>query len=294
MTNIDDVIPVAFATDHNYVMPTCVALRSLIDNTVHRLKVIIICHPNVNEDDRKFLSSHEVKGQVEVNLVTGGGSASYAYEIRGITVPAYYRLQIPWLFPEIDKIVYCDGDVVFNGDIADLYKQDTHQKLLGGVHTPFYDTFHFKKYCTTLGIKSEEYVNSGVIIMNLKKFRDKKLNEIFDSQIQKPYRFQDQDILNIYCNGDIEYLDIKYNMPSYIEDNTLPEPMIIHYSGPKPWKRFTLRWHYWWYWYSKSAVYNPDFELEKSLEVLIPSASLMKCIRMFVRHMRKNFRKFGG
>jgi lipopolysaccharide biosynthesis glycosyltransferase len=43
----------------------------------------------------------------------------------------FYRLFIPAMFPEYDKSIYLNSDVVFRGDIIRLYDEDLGNNLIG-------------------------------------------------------------------------------------------------------------------------------------------------------------------
>ena len=47
-----------------------------------------------------------------------------SFEIRGITAATYYRLLIPELIPEYDKVIYADVDIIFRMDLSELYETE--------------------------------------------------------------------------------------------------------------------------------------------------------------------------
>ena len=52
-------IPVVFAADHNFVMPTCVALSSLLKNSEgETYDLYILSDTDVTSADRDILSGH--------------------------------------------------------------------------------------------------------------------------------------------------------------------------------------------------------------------------------------------
>ena len=57
-----------------------------------------------------------------ITLRNVGDLFAGAYEIRGITNVTYYRLLIPTLIPEYDKIIYSDVDVIFRDDLSHVYQ----------------------------------------------------------------------------------------------------------------------------------------------------------------------------
>lgn len=51
----------------------------------------------------------------------------------------------------------------------------------------------------------DTYLNSGVLLMNLKKIREDKLERRFAELAEEDWESQDQDILNIACHGELSW-----------------------------------------------------------------------------------------
>lgn len=84
-----------------------------------------------------------------------------------------FRLCLPSVLTNIDKIIYLDADVIFNTDILQLWKNDV--LYIGAYYTPIKKCpKHLKKYC-----KVEHHFCSGVMVMNLKGIREKNI-DFFD------------------------------------------------------------------------------------------------------------------
>lgn len=66
---------------------------------------------NIKKEELDKLPKYYKNCRIQYRQVDNTFDASY--EIRGITTPAYYRLLIPELIPEYDKIIYSDVDVIF-------------------------------------------------------------------------------------------------------------------------------------------------------------------------------------
>ena len=74
--------------------------------------------------------------------------------------------------PEIDgKILYLDTDVICRKDCTEFYNQDIENYELIGV-LDYYGKWFFKK-----SIFKFDYINSGVLLLNLNKIRETKLFE---------------------------------------------------------------------------------------------------------------------
>lgn len=124
----------------------------------------------------------------------------------------YYRLLVSKLIPE-DKIIYLDCDTLVLGSFSELWKMDLDNFLIGGV----VDTVQ-NYIATTIGMKSNScYLNSGMLYMNLKRWRE----EDVDNQVRMMFEkyngnvpHHDQGVINCIANGKILYLSPRYNLMS--------------------------------------------------------------------------------
>ena len=85
-----------------------------------------------------------------------------------INYVAMYRLSIPKILQDIDKCIYLDSDIVVEGDIAELDGISVEGVCIAGVE----DGAPFGEYAERLreildGPDLDQYINSGVLIMNL-------------------------------------------------------------------------------------------------------------------------------
>lgn len=163
----------------------------------------------------------------------------------------YARFLLPSMLPDLDKVIYLDCDLVINGDLKDLWDFDVN-----GVAVAMAPD-HLYKDATTLErlkMTNGEYLNSGVIVMNLEYWRKHNVQNRVLSFIEdngKDLIYFDQDALNVTLQNERRKLPIKYdctpyhllrnldNFPSEIHEEIRKAriaPTIFHYMGPtKPW-----------------------------------------------------------
>ena len=150
----------------------------------------------------------------------------------------YYRAFIARLFPQYDKGIYVDSDTILLDDIGKLYDIDLGDKAIAArVDSKVAMVPEFVKYVEkALGVLAEDYVNSGVILMNLKKLR--KLHYITqmtdlireDADLVAP----DQDYLNVILKGKIMKLDKCWNVQP--EGESEEGAKLLHFNlSKKPW-----------------------------------------------------------
>lgn len=129
-----------------------------------------------------------------------------------------------------DRIIYVDVDTLVTDNIEDLWKLDLQDKLIAGVH-------EFGEWDNHLGIQgvSDTYINSGVLLMDLKEIRKQKLDdEMINLLNTNKYWYPDQDVINTVFKDKIQLISNIYNSceTTGIVDNA----KIIHYiRGNKGW-----------------------------------------------------------
>lgn len=275
-------IPIVFAFDKNLVMPACVCISSLLMNANKDTSYdIFILHPanqSLNETD--LVKLPEYYDNCKLTFRPVGGEFDNAFEIRGITTPAYYRLLIPEIIPEYDKIIYSDVDVIFRSDLSELYNIDLSDVYMAatydvGMNLGKDGIAHIN---ATEGLVTGEYIQSGFIMLNSSRLKENGLVARFKDEAKKQYKFQDQDILNVVCGQNRKVLPAKYNMTDYtfyylnngdelVKSGYVKEEEIseakqsgtIHFNGHKPWKGYSINFDIWWEYYRKSPFFDEKF-----------------------------------
>jgi lipopolysaccharide biosynthesis glycosyltransferase len=176
----------------------------------------------------------------------------------------YYRLFIASLFPQYDKIVYLDCDLVVLGDISKMYCTDLGDNIFAAAPEQFVrGTDAFRRYAKeALGVNPDAYVNAGVLVINLDMFRKNHIEEKF-IQLITEYDFDlldpDQAYLNYLCEGKIYELSKAWNhepmpFPCLCEG----EKNIVHYAlYKKPWEDSDITdGEFFWQYAQKSPFYE--------------------------------------
>ena len=303
-----NTVPIAFAFDRNLVLPACVSLSSLLTNAHEdTFYDIFILHSALIGQDCAMLDRlPKLYGNCRITYREVGTAFSDAFEIRGITEPAYYRLLIPELIPEYDKILYADVDIIFRLDLADLYNTDLGDNYLAGTYDLGMNlgADGQKHIDSTLGLSQTDYLQSGFIILNSKAIRENGLLEQFRQEAKKRYKFQDQDILNIVCRGRKLAIPWKYNMTDYsffyamnkrellsakYANSDINEAIStgnLHFNGHKPWKKYCVNFDIWWEYYRKSPYFDEKFYFDFFYHRLnmFDQLSLWKRIKILIRY----------
>ena len=151
----------------------------------------------------------------------------------------FYRLFIAELYPEFDKALYLDADIIVLDDISKLYNHNVEDYYLGVCKDDVASMCsEFKDYTKScVNVDSEHYFNSGILVMNLKNFRRDQILEKFLDLLQKVkyYVAPDQDYLNYLCKDNVLYIDQEWNKAP-IKDANMDNAKLIHFKlTAKPW-----------------------------------------------------------
>lgn len=301
------MIPIVFSTDHNFVMQTGVCIYSLLANaTVSKYDIYVLINRDVNKDDKALLDKQvgQFPGH-NISFIEIGDVFSNSYEVRDISTATYSRLLIPWLLPQFDTVIYSDVDIVFKMDLSLIPMDRISDYLVEGVPALGLRSEAGRKHIKALGIDPMTYINAGFIVLNCKRLREENYKEKFLEEAGKKYLYQDQDIINLTCKGNILLIDIGFNVtPRFYEiydrSSLLPpdkssyenrlkwisgHDCIIHYAGQKPWNTFTYAWREWWNAFSDSIFYDPVMELKVSGNIIRPSYSWLRILSFIKRKL---------
>ena len=271
-----NMIPVVFISDDNFIMPTCVAITSLLANkgpdTEYDVYIIM-----AECSDSSYQKINELKEfGSPINLIRASlDEYRDIKQLAHISIACLLKFDVSELVPNYDKLLYLDGDIIVRGDLSELYNVELGNHYAAGVKE--------------LGNMTEETgnVNAGIMIFNAKRIRDEKLN-LKMREVRRSLGDRgsmDQQTYNIVTGKDYLYQDIKFNcVPPRIVDmgpseiarlnevygsnyknaqDVIDSAVIIHYaSGEKPWKYTFKPWAKEWYkYYMLSPYKNVEFKL---------------------------------
>lgn len=241
-------IPIFFSIDNNYIPFLAAALNSAIKNSSpeNNYKAIVM-YQDVSEEHRNRLRSMETENfkiefvPMEKGLESITDRMSNRLRCDYFTLTIFFRLFIPAMFPQYDKAIYIDSDVVINGDIAELYNMEIGDNYLGVcADRSVVEVPELALYMeNAVGVNRYKYFNSGVLLMNLKLLRSVDLKQHFLSLLNT-YHFDciapDQDYLNAMCCDKVYYLDETWDAMPDNRREALKAPKLIHYNlFSKPW-----------------------------------------------------------
>ena len=210
ITNIsDDNIINLYILDGNIEEKNKLIIEKIVHNTKHK---IIFIKPNIEKYNNWF-------DKIIIN------KEYYSPAV-------FYRLEIPSLIPNVDKVLYLDCDIIVNKDISDLYNIDIDNYYICAIEEEGRAAKTRKKI-----FNLDHYFSSGVMLINNKMWINNGVKEDFETFFNLNYNkimTVDQDIINCVFKDKIKSLDKKFNYYPFNEtQNDIPSEnlYIIHYSS---------------------------------------------------------------
>jgi len=250
---------IAISFDKNYLMPAGVMLTSLFENNKD---TDIHIHVMYNGGGEAFVSPiadivRKYNGRITCYDMSKYNTLSLPVNLPGqredIPLESYFRLFLPdVLSPEIEKVLWLDCDIIVAHSLKDLWNEDISDYGLGSI--PDFEhnnvlNMNRLEYDATYG-----YFNDGVLLINLKYWREKKMIPVFLNYIHDHYyelHFHDQDVLNHFFHQSKKVLSLNYNFQTTFLfkkefrniswkffsqiDKYYKDPCVIHYTNEKPW-----------------------------------------------------------
>lgn len=272
------IVPVFFSVDENYAPYLSTALASLIEHTSENYQYNLhVVHHNLTRRSLRKIQKLDL-GRENVNIIMtemqetlSGISDRKSTQLKAdyFTPTIYYRIFLPEMFPQYDKGVYLDSDIIVNDDIAKLFETDLNGNLVAATvdMSTQGDELLCKYFDEVVGVKHDKYFNSGVLVIDFEKFREEEFCEHFLYLLNK-YDFDtvapDQDYLNAMCAGRVEYLDAAWNAMPTPDHHPMKGPKIVHYNlFFKPWHYDGTDYEELFWEYAKQSAFFKAIEKEK-------------------------------
>lgn len=163
-------INICMITDDNYIMPTSVAIHSMIVNKGNGKYNFYIITSNLSEESEKAFKNFE-REDVSVKIIRENAQKRFEgfhvfsnNSICVASISALLKFIIPDLLPSLDKVLYLDGDLIVENDLSELYSTELGDNYAATVLDV--SKVYWKSEFNSC---AKNYFNSGVMLLNLKK-----------------------------------------------------------------------------------------------------------------------------
>lgn len=265
------------AADNNYVRPLAVMLQSAAEHLRIGSKLrVILFDGGIDETSWHGLKESLFDLPIDVSVIRPDQSQiDDLMTSHHITHTAYLRLLAAKLLPDsVDKVIYLDSDVLVQDDLNKLWDLEIGNNFclaVPDIACPFVDSrmadSNYKKSSPYLAAispiqnwrelgldPSQHYFNSGVMVLNLKRWRKENVEQKLLACLRDNSRYVwcwDQYALNVVFAGQWARLPMRWNLGAHAfefpdethspvdraEFNAMHNnPAIIHYTTEwKPW-----------------------------------------------------------
>lgn len=268
-------ISIAYSLDNKYFLFGYISIISILEtkNFNTFISLYIIVQKNFNKYYQKIIYSlYDDYDFLNISIIYMDDRYKNVKQINYLNQNAYYRLSLGELLPNLNKIIYLDSDILVYEDLSNFFNMNFNGYIMLSTKKP-----------RELNITENFRLNSGVLLLNLKKMRDIKMEENVIKLINQGFtsNVQDQELLIKYYFNLIGELKEKYNVPNtgfdllinfYNEKNnknkiddlifTLNHPVIKHFNGPKKSKKYI--YSYDWLYFASKAKYYLDLLKNKN------------------------------
>lgn len=322
-TSRKNIIPIFFTFNNNYAFPAQVAIYSLLRyaDKQYFYKLYILYDNLTIENQSKLLkiiksfTNHATLEFINVSAFHQNSDWESVKNKCHFSKEVFNKLIADIIFPQYDRIICSDVDVVFKGDISKSFfvNRDTDY-IVEGIRTVFKSSgegFENSNYTSTEKAILSKGIDTCFIILNNKQLRlgaGERMRDYYKSNLGNLI-YPEQDVINICSYPNIGYLPLSYKVCStyyskkitpdiFLDDfdnveflfiESLKNPVQIHYPGyNKPWKWFTRKWFAWF-----QEVYSAGLtgEYLQKLPVHLFQRRKHYSLLRFIGKMKEKFKK---
>lgn len=311
-------IPIMHCFDNNYVIPAAVSFYSMLKNADPQYNYrLFVLHSDITvQNQQKLTKLVRSFKNADLEFINMYGRFDDLWQEMSntdhLSKEVLYKLLAPEIFPQYDKLIITDVDVVFLRDISPSYfLLDNHSHAyFAGVRQINPDKSFLRPYYE--GYKSafseiehdQIKVCGGYLVANLKKLREDNMVSVFTSYLKhnsERLMQAEQDVINFCCrDNQIIYLSLHYVVCSYMYGictspditasdphysyvemrDAMEHPIQLHYATKtKPWNAPESIKAKLWYDYLNDTDFAKDFVNKKAYATA--PVSPVPCHEMF-------------
>lgn len=314
----DNGVAIAFVCSDYFAPYMGVTIRSLLENANTKFNYdIFVLNTSIGESMKEkltweisaFKNAHIRFFDVTPWVKNGKFDVTLSPHV---AVETFYCLLIPTILKNFQKVIYLDSDLIVLDDISKLWMLPIGNCLLAATHDPdFVGEYNgaapgIDKYAEEV-LKLQNafnYFQTGILVFNVEKFRSCfEEGELFDFAQTMTFRYLDQDVLNVKCEGRVFYLEQRWNVlhdcehfrvnymikraPVALYDGYMmarQNPAIIHYAGrEKPWESTQCDFAECFWLYARRSVFYEALIYRLTSRVVSNAARSCPCLQLLAR-----------
>jgi len=246
---MDDIIHVAYAFDNRYSELACVSMASALSNSESPI------HFHVLESELNIESKNAITvlkdtfptGKWTFHHVSRHDESRFITDFEHHSIETYYRLLLPDVLTDVNKVIYIDCDTLVLDDISEVWDFDLSGSLAAAVPHMWCPEVFEKAKCYEI----DWYFNAGVLLLDLQLIRKsdvillefRVISELYEKTKNAGFQwYADEPVLNFILNRKVSKLPARANSmyPLAFDNDFLPlaeqvearkKPLIVHFGG---------------------------------------------------------------
>lgn len=288
---------IMFVLDDNYVQQFLVTIHSIFENNVAEEITVHVIHEGLKKENQKIMSDYVLGNGAKLIFYQGNKELLNTDIMISSNWPSiiYYKIYGIFHLQDISKVLCLDCDLIVDKNLDELFKIPIEDYYVLAVEdTGLWQVFwDHREHLRKLRLPDDyKYVNSGVMMLNLRAIREETT---FEEIMQKSrlygnrWNFWEQDLINMLWKDKIKVIDNKYNRIAtdfqyrkkiYKDKQTV----IFHYTMPKPWSDQLKKKKRIYLWCVKKYLKYANFEDCKELRNrILSNYSIQNRIKGFIK-----------
>ena len=208
-------ISIVMTSDDYGLYPTLVSMASALENNNKKENILIyhlLLSHDFNMEYIEYFESLKENYDFRINYYQIPNNIFNNVRRWKKTYTVYFKLLIPIIFPDFERVIYLDSDTLIFKDLSEMFNLPFNNNYILGYpfHTPWMVTINHKH--------PKIYINAGVLLININKIRrDNKDFELIDftRKYTKRLFFLEQDGINFVYYKKMGLLPLKYGVYLY-------------------------------------------------------------------------------
>lgn len=277
MEQINTNIVVCLSSDDNYSPFVATTAYSLLSKT-HSFIEIYVLSLGISilnqEKIKKSLSSFENFSVTFVPI--NSEELGDLPERPNLSRAMYLRYCIPDILPDnVKKAIYTDVDVIFVGDIAELWNETLDEYPIAAVPSQrIYTCNSYKREKKRLRLSEDhDFFMSGLLVIDCLQWKKNNyLSKLLSKTLEMAdtLHLPDQEVMNIVFDNNYKRLSPKYCIIGKLQfsdyshkklENIYDSKVIVHFPGEKPWTNKNVPFSYLFWSVAEQTAFFEDIKL---------------------------------
>lgn len=231
-----NIINIAYGIDDNYARCMATSIASFCMNNKNKNFCFYIVASDLSNKTKIKLKI--LAKDYNINIIIYEINKDFFRDmpiVHEISLATYFRILLPNLVLDVEKLYYIDADIVCLKDADILFNINLEDNIIAAV--PDSKKMNIKRNAA-LKLKQHIYFNAGVLIIDIKEWNNNDTSDRILEVINKYkdiIKYEDQDALNIVLSKKVKYISKKFNCIN-LKDINIEEIVLLHFANhPKPW-----------------------------------------------------------